>query len=111
MRIKRFLMGLLLVLFGIATVHAAVMGVTMPVPAAPDHAVMPCHGADGGEDGLPAPSHHGAPCITCAACLPPLAVTATVVPGVPVRPEQNPHGEASYFSFVGTPPHRPPISA
>lgn len=111
MGIKRFLIAIMLLLFGAVTVHAAALGVAMQLPAAPDAAVVVhCHDAGAGDDATAHP-HPGTVCASCAACLPLLTAPAVLVLALPAHPALHPHSEASYFTFVGTPPHRPPISA
>lgn len=112
MRFYRLFVILLLVLFCIGTVHAASMGVAMQLSDVQDAAVMHCHDTSGDDDGHDhAKPHHGNFCTSCAACVPMLTGASRVLPAFDSIPAHNPHREASYASFIGKLPHRPPISA
>jgi hypothetical protein len=111
MRVYRSFVAVLLVLFSIGTVHAAAMGVTMKLQAAPESPVMHCHDIDPDAGDNHAKPHHGNICTSCAACVPQLMLVVTVLPALPAHPTQNPHSEASYFLFIAKLLHRPPIAA
>jgi hypothetical protein len=104
---------LLLVLFSIGTVHAASMGIAVQFIATQDAPVMHCHDmgdqAEHGDNHVK--PHQGNACTSCAACVPMMLSQATWCAFAGIQTEENPHDEASYASFIGKLPHRPPISA
>jgi hypothetical protein len=113
MRFYRTFAALLLVLFSIGTVHAASMGIAVQFAATQDAPVMHCHDmGDNAEHGdHHVKPHQGNACTSCAACVPMMFSQAAWRTFAGNQTEENPHNEASYASFIGKLPHRPPISA
>jgi len=103
----------LLVLFCIGTVHAATMGMAMPISATQDTAAMHCHepGDEAGHGDTHIKPHPGHACVSCAACVPMMLSEAAWRAAPGAASEKNPHREASYASFISKLLHRPPIFA
>ncbi len=111
MRFYKTFVAVLLVLFSIGTVHAATMGVTMAFATVQDAPAMHCHEMDGHAGDDHAKPHQANACASCVACVPMMSAQSPCHTLPKATAAQNPHSEASYASFIGKLPHRPPISA
>ena len=103
---------LLLAMFMADVVQAAPLGLAMQLLDGKGTHAVHCdgHEHDAGNPAPDAPKQHKADCHACFGCVSMLPFMQPFFAVHPVGEMLQPKPEASYFTYVGAPPQRPPIS-